>query len=327
MRRRDFVMLVGGAVTWPLTAKAQQPRNDLRRIAFLAGSSSGSGKDLVGCFTSGLRDLGWIEGENITVDIRWSEGVEEKYAALVAEMASAHLDLVVVTSTPGTLAAKHALHDTPVVFIGVSDPVKSGIVASLSRPGSNITGVSNFLPQTSGKLIELLAQVAPGRTRFGVLHNPDNPGKLIELGDLQTEGKTIGIKIEPIEVRSANDFPNAFAKISQTKCGALIVLQEGVTLGGRREILEFLEKAKLPSIFQIKEFVEAGGLMSYGLNYCQHFGRGAVYVDKILKGAHPADLPVELPTKFELVINLRTAKALDLDIPTTLLATADQVIE
>jgi len=206
MRRRDFVMLVGGAVTWPLAAKAQQPRNNLRRIAFLAGSSSGSGKDLVGCFTSGLRDLGWREGENITIDLRWSEGVEEKYAAFVAELASAHLDLVVVTSTPGTLAAKKAVHDIPVVFIGVSDPVKSGIVASLSRPGGNITGVSNFLPATSGKLIELLAQVAPGRTRFGVLHNPDNPGKLLELGDLQAEGKTIGIKIEPIEVRWISTF-------------------------------------------------------------------------------------------------------------------------
>jgi putative ABC transport system substrate-binding protein len=217
--------------------------------------------------------------------------------------------------------------DIPIVFIAVSDPVKSGIVASLARPGGNITGVSNFLPATSGKLLELLVLVAPTAARFGVLHNPNNEGKILELQELQSAGRTLAVQIEPIEVRSLNDFQNAFSRTSNLKCDALIVLQEGVTLGGRQQIAKYAENNKLPAIYQIREFVEAGGLLSYGLNYCRHYGRAATYVDKILKGERPADLPVELPTRFELVVNLKTAKAIALEIPAMLLARADEVIE
>jgi ABC-type uncharacterized transport system substrate-binding protein len=215
----------------------------------------------------------------------------------------------------------------PIVFIAVSDPVKSGIVASLARPGGNVSGVSNFLPATTGKLLELLVLVAPAAARFAVLHNPNNDGKILELQELQGAGQTLAIKIEPIEVRSLNDFQNAFSRISDLKCDALIVLQEGVTLEGRKQIAKYAQDKRLPTIYQIREFVEAGGLLSYGLNYCQHYGRGATYVDRILKGERPADLPVELPTRFELVVNLKTAKAIALEIPPMLLARADEVIE
>ena len=215
----------------------------------------------------------------------------------------------------------------PIVFLGVSDPVESGFVKSLSTPGGSLTGISNFLPATSGKLIEILKLFAPKAVRFCVLHNPTNPGKILEVRELQTAGRTLSVAIEPVEVRSADDFESAFATITAFNCDALITLQEGLTLGGRREIADFATAHRLPTAFQIKEFVEAGGLMSYGLNYCQHYRRAATYVDKILRGSRPAELPVELPTTFELVINLKTAKALGMAVPQSLLATADEVIE
>ncbi len=328
MKRREFITGLAGSVTWPLAAHALQPSQGLRRIGYVAASSSaGSGQNLTRCFIAGLNSLGWKEGENIQIDIRWTEGVSEKYALFAQQLASASPDLIVVTGTPGALAAQRFARDIPTVFLGVSDPVKSGIVASLARPGGNITGVSNFLPATSGKLFELLKLVAPTAGRFGVLHNPDNAGKILELRELQKDGRILAVAVEPIEVRSPGDFDSAFSKIAELRCDALITLQEGVTLGARRQIADYALKNRLPAIFQIREFVEAGGLMSYGLNYCKHYRRGAAYVDKILRGARPADLPVELPTEFELVVSLKTARALGIEMPPTLLATADEVIE
>lgn len=270
----------------------------------------GSGKYLADCFIDGLRDLGWTDGKNMKTDFRWAEGISDRYSLLAAELVSSNPDLIVVTSTPGTQAVQRATRNIPVVFMGVSDPVASGIVASLARPGGNITGVSNFLPAISGKLIGLLKEAAPNAARFGVLHNPANAGKIIELHELQEAGRASAVSVIPIEVRSQEDFPGAFSKITQMNCDGLITLQEGVTLGSRKLVAEYALKNHLPTIYQIRQFVEVGGLMSYGLNYCQHYRRGATYVDKLLKGDRPADLPVELPTKFELVINLKTAKSL-----------------
>jgi len=324
--RRDFITLVGSATAWPFASWAQ-PLGTTVRAAFLGGASTSDGKALVECFRTGLRELGWIEGANINIEYQWAEGVADRYTRLAAEIVSRKPDLIVVTSTPGTQAIQRATREIPVVFIGVSDPVASGIVASLARPSENITGVSNFLPATTGKLLELLKIAAPGTSRAGIIHNPENPGKLLELGELRRAGQTLGVAIEALELRSSDALDRVFKMSAEVHCDALVTLQDGVTLANRSRIVGYAATNRLPAIYQIREFVEAGGFISYGLNYCDHYRRGAYYADKILKGAKPSDLPVELPTKFELVINLKTAKALGLAIPQTLLATADEVIE
>jgi putative ABC transport system substrate-binding protein len=326
MRRREFIISVGGAAAWPFDTWAQ-PIGTAVRAAFLGGASTSGGKALVECFRTGLRELGWIEGGNINIEYQWAEGVADRYTRLAAEIVSRKPDLIVVTSTPGTQAIQRATREIPVVFIGVSDPVASGIVASLARPSENITGVSNFLPATTGKLLELLKIAAPGTSRAGIIHNPDNPGKILELGELQGAGQTLGIAIEALELRSSDALDRVFKMAAEVHCDALVTLQDGVTLANRSLIVGYAAANRLPAIYQIREFVEAGGLISYGLNYCDHYRRGAYYADKILRGVKPSDLPVELPTKFELVINLKTAKALGLTVPPTLLATADEVIE
>jgi len=327
MKRRDFIKLLGSAAAaWPLAARGQ-PAGGPVRAAFLAGSSTPGGKALVDCFRVGLRDSGWIEGKTISIDYRWSEGVAERYSRLAAEVVDQQPDLIVVTSTPGTQAVQRATREIPVVFIGVSDPVVSGIVATLARPGGNITGVSNFLPATSGKLLELLKTAAPGISRAGVVHNPSNAGKMLELHELKAAGQSLGIAIEALALRSSEELDGVFKAAADTRCDALVTLQDGVTLANRSRIIAYAEKNRLPAVYQIREFVDAGGLMSYGLNYCEHYRRAAYYVDKILKGAKPADLPVELPTKFELVINLKAAKTLGLTMPQSLLVAAGEVIE
>jgi putative tryptophan/tyrosine transport system substrate-binding protein len=329
MKRRDFIVAMGGAaLSWRPPAVHAEQREKMRRIGLLSNfSNAGGGKYLISCFVDGLRDLGWTDGTNVGIDFRWAEGASERFPLLAAELVNSKPDLIVVTSTPGTQAVQKVTRDIPVVFIAVSDPVTSGIVGGLSRPGGNITGTSNFLPAISGKLIELLITVAPNSKRLGVMHNPGNAGKILELNELQEASRSVGVAVVPIDVRSSEEFQAAFSKIMRENCDGLIVLQEGVTLGGRKQIAEFSLSNRLPTIFQVREFVEVGGLMSYGLNYCQHFRLGATYVDKILRGALPADLPVELPTKFELVINAKTAKTLGVEISPALFATADEVIE
>jgi putative ABC transport system substrate-binding protein len=326
MKRRAFITLLGGAASWPLAARAQQQAK-MMRVGYLSGSSSAAGQALVDCFRNGLRDLGWIERKNIDIDYRWSEGVQDRVAPLMAELVALNPDLIVAASTPAAQAARRATKQIPVVFIAVSDPVASGIVTSLARPGANITGVSNFLPATTSKLLELLKTVVPQATRIGVLYNPGNEGKQLELRELQVGAEAMDVVIEPLPVRSSDEFDRVFAAVVPSRCDALVTLQEAVTLGNRSRILEFAERHRLPAIYQIREFVAAGGLMSYGLNYCQHFRRAAAYVDKVLKGAQPADLPVELPTAFELIVNVKAAKAIGLTIPELFLARADEVIE
>jgi putative tryptophan/tyrosine transport system substrate-binding protein len=296
--RRQFISALGGAVvSWPLATRAQQPAMPAR-VGFLGGASTPAGKALTECFRSGLLDAGWIEAKNITIEYQWTEGVLERYPSAVAELVRMRPDLIVSTSTPGTQAVQRATRDIPVVFIGVSDPVASGIVASLSQPGGNITGVSNFLPAISGKLLELLKTIAPQISRAGIVLNPDNPGKILELRELQSAGHTLGIAVESLEVRSSADFERTFVNAAHMHVDALVTLMEGVTLTNRSLIVAFAQQNRLPAIYQIREFVDSGGLISYGLNYCDHYRRAAYYADRILKGTKPADLPVELPTKF-----------------------------
>ena len=327
MRRREFFGLVGGACVSAAPFAAQAQRTVAARVGFLGGSSSSAGQTLLSCFLSGLRKLGWTEGRDFKLEIRWTEGVVSRYSQFAAELVGLNPDLIVTTSTPGALAAQRATTRIPVVFVAVSDPVASGIVASLARPGGNITGVSNFLPSTSAKLIELLQTIAPSLARFCVLHNPENAGKMLELQELKIGGQASGAVVEPIEIRSTNDLERLFSSPSHFNCDAIITLHEALTFGYRKRIAEFAAHNRLATISQVREYVEAGGLMSYGLNFCEHYGRAAYYVDRVLKGTHPSDLPVELPKTFEFILNLTTAKSLGLAVPPTLLARADEVIE
>jgi putative ABC transport system substrate-binding protein len=326
MRRREVISLLGGAVVWPIVAQAQ-PTGRVIRIGYLSSYSAEGGRELLACFKDGLRQFGWIEGKNLHFDYRWADGVAARLPALAGELVQLNPDLILSASTPGAQAVKKATSQVSVVFVGVSDPVASGIVASLSRPGGNLTGVSNFLPATAGKLLELLKTVVPSATRFAVLRDPNNAGKQLELGELKEAARELGVTIEATDARALDDVELAFSRITEMRPDALITLLDGVTLSRRDQITEWATRQQLPSIFQIRDFVIAGGLISYGLNYCEHYRRPAAYVDKILRGARPADLPVELPTTFELVINLKTAKAINLTIPETFLLRANEVIE
>jgi putative tryptophan/tyrosine transport system substrate-binding protein len=274
-----------------------------------------------------MRQLGWIEGQNIAIDVLWSDITNEAYRSLAAELNDPKLDLIVAYGTPPAQAMQQTKPNAPVVFLMVSDPVASGIVASLARPGGNITGISNFLPATTAKLLELIKTAVPAASRIAFIYDPRNYGKVLELRELQTAAPRLGVTLNARELRSPKDVEIAFAEMAQTRPDALVVPSDGRTLAGLRTIVDLAAKMRLPAIYQTREFVKAGGLMSYGLNVCDHHRRGASYVDRILKGAKPADLPVEQPTTFELFINAKTAKALGLTIPSTLLARADEVIE
>ena len=278
-------------------------------------------------FRDELRKLGWIEGQDIVVEYRYAMGELQRHPALVAELLRLDVDLIVTTSTPGALAAKSATSETPIVFSMVSDPVASGIVASLARPGGNLTGWSNMLPETSRKLLELLKEVIPKASRFAVLFDPGNAGKLLEIKVLQADARSAGLTLQSLEVRNLGDIKAAFEAMTHERPDGLVILQDTVTAGNRKAIVELAAIAHLPAIYQVSEFVDLGGLMSYGLNLVRQYRRTAAYVDKILRGAKPGDLPVEQPTVFELVINLKAAKALGLAIPQSILLRADRMIE
>jgi putative ABC transport system substrate-binding protein len=326
MRRREIITLLGGAVAWPLAARAQHT-GKVARIGYVGSASAAAGKSRLICFHDALHQLGWVEGQNINIEYRWGEGDTTRVPGLAAELVGLNLDLIVASGTPAAEAVRHATQHIPVVFNMVSDPVASGIVTNLARPDANITGVSNFFPAVAGKLLELLKTAVPDASRILVLHDPTNTGKRNEVGELQANGKVLGVEIEPIGLRTAEDVDNAFAAMTRAPPQGLITLVDGVTLIHLRRIVDHAARLKLPTMYEERAFVDAGGLMSYALNYCRHFRRSAFYVDKILRGAKPTDLPVELPTTFEYIINLKTAAALGLSLPPTLLALTDEVIE
>jgi putative tryptophan/tyrosine transport system substrate-binding protein len=322
MKRREFITGIGwAAAALPLAARAQKALRQ-QRIGVLVFNQA-----FVDCFLSGLRDLGWIEGTNIIVELRPTLLSRGQVASAAAELIRAKPDLIVAATTPGAKVLQDATRDIPVVFVGVSDPVANGIVASLARPGANITGVSTSSREMSGKLLEILKTVAPRTSRVGVFYNPDNEAKALEISELQSAAQVLGVSIEGFKVHSSGDFDAAFKSVVQTRCDAIAALADAATVSNRSSIVDFAREKNLPAVYQLREFAEAGGLVSYGVNYCEHYRRAAYYVDRILRGTKPADLPVELPTKFELVINLKTANALGLTVPPTLLTTADEIIE
>jgi putative ABC transport system substrate-binding protein len=325
MKRRQFITLLGGATAWPLAARAQQGER-MRRIGvlmYLAADDADS-PALVAAFARGLQELGWIEGRNIQIDYRWGGGDLDRVRRYAAELAALAPDVILVTSGSALAALQNATRTVPIVFASVSDPVGAGYVASLARPGGNTTGFSLFEYSISGKWLELLKQIAPGMTRAAVIRDPSITSGTGQFAAIQAVAPPLGVELTPIDARDAGGIEQTIAGFAR---GGLIVTASPSAFLRRELIIATAARHRLPAVYPIRLYVANGGLISYGPDEIEQHRRAASYIDRILKGERPADLAVQHPTKYDLVINLKTAKALGLEIPPTLLARADEVIE
>jgi len=329
MDRRAFLgTLAGGVFVAPLAAEAQKSTKIWRIGLLTSGSREGAGADVRTVpFSQGLRDLGYVEGRNVIVETRYAEGRVERFPSLAAELVDLKIDVLVAMSTPGALAAKQATSTIPIVMAAVGEPVEMKLVESLAHPGGNITGLSLSAPQLAAKRLDLIKQALPKLSRVTVLWNSANQGMQTRFQETQRGAHQLGVSIHSIAIQSPDDFDLVFGAMMKDRPESLLVLADTVTVANRQRAIEFAARNRVPAIYEIRAFAEDGGLMSYGIDMSDHYRRAAVYVDKILKGAKPADLPVEEPTKFELVINLKTAQVLGLTMPPSLLQRADQVIE
>jgi len=325
VRRRELIALLGGAAAWPFAARAEQP-GKLPTIGFLGITTPSIDSQRVAAFVQRLRELAWIDGRNLAIEYRWAEGRNERYAEISAEFVRLKVDVIVTSATLPTLAAKRATAVIPIVFAVVSDPVGTGLVASLARPGGNVTGLANQMSDTGGKKLEFLREAVPDLRRLAIMANVGNPASVLEMGEVQTTARTLGLEVTTSEIRRAEDIAPAFEALKD-RADALYLCPEPLMNTNRTRINILAVGARLPTMHGVREYVEAGGLMSYGPNFPDQFRRVADFVDKILRGTKPTDIPVEQPTKFDLIINLTTAKALGLELPPTLLARADEVIE
>ena len=322
---RLLAALGGAAAAWPLAARAQQlPK--LRTIGFLGGTSPSVVSQSVAAFVQRLHELGWVEGRNVAIEYRWAEGRSQRATELAAELVHRKVDIMVMNGTPQVLAAKQATSTIPVVFVGLGDPVGTGVVASLARPGGNLTGLSLQQTDTATKRLELLREVVPGLRRLAILAHVGSPNAVLDMGEVQAAAGALGLEVVALEIRQAAEIAPAVETI-KGRVDALYVAAAPLLTTNRVRINTLALAARLPTMHTFREWVEAGGLMSYGANFPDSFRRAADFVDKILRGAKPADIPVEQPTKFDLIINITTAKALGLEIPPKLLALADEVIE
>jgi putative ABC transport system substrate-binding protein len=324
-RRELLIALGAGALATSYASRAQQQR--VYRVGFLGNSTAALEANLVGPFREGLRDLGYVEGRNIVIEYRWAEGKYERFPELIAELVALNVDVIVTAGTPAALAVKRAMTRIPLVMVAVGDPVGTDLVASLARPGGNFTGLTSIAPDLEGKRLELLREFVPKLSRVSFLKNPDNAFHVGSEKQARAAAQVLHLDVQFFGVRADSDFDHAFDVIARERPDAFIVLADRVFLHNRVRIVDFAARNRLPAVYPYRELVEAGGLMSFGPNYADMHRRAATYVDKILKGAKPADLPVEQPTKFELIINLKPAKALGLTIPQSLLLRADEVIQ
>ena len=327
MDRRTFVGAAAGALlTLPLAATAQQTEN-VRRIGFLSLNSPESVRDAFAAFRQVVRARGWVEDQNIVIELRFAEGQVDRLPVLVAELIHLKVDIIVTGSSVATWAAKNATKTIPIVMAASADALGEGLVTSLGHPSGNITGVT-FLagPEIAGKQLELLKEVAPAASRVGVLTNPTNRSHAAFARELKVAARSLGAELQVLEARYPDQIDGAFAAVTRERAGALLVLTDSMFFGQRRRVADLAARSALPALYSQREFVDAGGLISYGPSLSDMFRRAATHVDKILRGAKPSDIPVEQPTKFELVINLRTANALGLRIPQALLLRADEVI-
>jgi putative tryptophan/tyrosine transport system substrate-binding protein len=328
MRRREFITLLGGAAAWPLAARAQQPER-MRRIGVLMSAVEGDqrGLESITAFAQGLAELGWTVGRNVRIEYRWGAGDLDRFRRYAAELIALSPDVVLATAGSIVGAFQQASRTVPIVFVTTIDPVAFGLVQSLSHPGGNVTGLTNFAEELASKQLDIIRALLPHVTRVGALVNVENPLHVPQWRETQAAVATAALALVRFDYRVPADLERAFDQFAREKVEALLVPPDVTFVAYRVRIAELAAKAQLPAIYFSRSSVQAGGLLSYGPNLTENYRRAAVFVDKILKGAKPADLPVERPTKIELVINLKTAKALGLDVPPTLLARADEVIE
>jgi ABC-type uncharacterized transport system substrate-binding protein len=324
MKRREFIRLVGGAAAWPVAAHAQ-PK--IPRVGFMGNSTAALEANLVGSFRDGLRELGYEEGRNIVIEYRWADGKYERFPTLIAELIVAKVNVIVTAGTPAALAVKKATTTVPLVMVAVGDPVGTGLVPSLARPGGNLTGLSSIAPDLEGKRLDILREVVPTLSHVAMFFNSLNPFHVASMRQAHAAAQAMGIKLQEHDIRKSEDLDGAFGAIRKERPDALLILADRVFLHNRQHMMDFTEEQRLPNVNAYKELVEAGGLMSYGPSYEDMHKRAAIYVDKIIKGAKPADLPIEQPSKFTFVVNLKAAKALGVTIPPSLLTLADEVIE
>jgi putative tryptophan/tyrosine transport system substrate-binding protein len=323
--RRQFIALAGGVAVWPFAAQAQPGK--VYRVGFLGNSTAALEANLIGPFRESLRAHGYEEGRNLRIEYRWAEGNYDRFPKLIAELLALKVEVLVTAGTPPTLALKKATASVPIVMIAVGDPIGTGIVSSLARPGGNITGLSSIAPELEGKRLELLREIMPQLSHVAVLSNPTNPFHKTALQQARDAAQMLKIKVLSLGVKATEDLDGAFATIVKDRPEALLILADRVFLHDRARLMEFAAKNRLPSVNAYRELVEAGGLMSFGPSYEDMHRRAAEFVDKILKGAKPGDIPVELPTKFTLVVSLKAAKALGIAVSESFLLRADQVIE
>ncbi len=329
MKRREFITLLGGtAVVWPLAVRAQQPEQ-VRRIGVLMNRAADDQEvpSRVAAFAQGLAELGWTIGRNVRIEYRWHPGNADAARKYAAELIALKPDVILAAGTLGVAALQQVSRGVPIVFASVTDPVGAGLVDSLAQPGGNTTGFMMFEYNLSGKWLELLKQVAPGVTRAAVLREPANPAGSAQFGVIQATAPSLGVEVSAINVRDASEIERAIAAFVRSANGGLIVTGSATATVHRELIISLAAQHKLPAVYSNRSPVIRGGLISYGPDLNDQFRRAADYVDRVLKGAKPADLPVQAPTKYELVLNLKTAKALGLDVPATVLARADEVIE
>jgi len=325
MRRREFITLLGGvAVTWPLAANAQ---SKTPRIGFMGNSTAALEANLVDAFREGLREHGYEEGRNIVIEYRWADGKYERFPALVAELIAANVEVIVTAGTPAALAMKKATTTVPLVMVAVGDPVGTGLVPSLARPGANLTGLSSVAPDLEGKRLQLLREVVPALSHVAMFINSLNPFHVSSMRQARAAAQSMGIKLQLHDIRKSEDLDDAFAAIRKERPDAVLILADRVFLHNRERMIDFTKEQRLPNVNAYKELVEVGGLMSYGPSYEDMHKRAAIYVDKILKGAKPADLPIEQPSKFTFIVNLKAAKALGVTVPSQLLGLADELID
>jgi putative ABC transport system substrate-binding protein len=327
MKRRELITLLGGAMAcWSLAARAQQTAR-LPSIGFLTAGILGEGNPGLQALRESLRQLGWVEGKTIVINYRYAENHNDRLPKLAAELVHLNVDVIVAAGTLAPLAAKRATTTIPIVMTSAGDPLETGLVASLARPGGNVTGLSLMMSDVSGKRLELLKELVPRLARVAVLWNSTNPYPKVVFKETQDAARTLGIDVQSLGVKDPADLAAAFGLVRQKRPDGFLTIDDPFTVSQLNQILDFAAANRLPAIYGLEEFAEAGGLMSYGASVPDLYRRAAAYVDKILRGAKPGELPVEQPTKFDLVINLKTAKALGLSVPQTLLVTADHVIE
>jgi putative ABC transport system substrate-binding protein len=326
VRRRFLCCVAGGLLVAPLACLADEPRAKVHRIGFLGNSTAALEANLVGPFRDGLHDLGYVEGRTLDIEYRWADGDYKRFPKLVAELVALGVELIVTAGTPAAQAVQRTAPSTPLVMVAVGDPVGTGLVASLAHPGGNSTGLTSIAPDLEGKRLELLAQVVPGLSHVAVMWNPDNAFHVGSEREVQAASRLLHFDVLSLRVRTPADFDAAFAALVAARPGGLIVLADRIYLHNRARIVDFAARQRLPAVYAYRELVDAGGLMSFGPNYAEMHRRAAVYVDRILKGAAAGDLPIEQPTKFHLLINMRAARALGLTIPQAVVLRADEVI-